>query len=411
MSRRKLAIVTTHPVQYYAPVFRALAESAEIDPRVFYTWSQAEDPRMFDAGFGVTVAWDVPLRAGYAHQFVANRAKHPGPDRFSGIRNPTLIAEIEAWGAEAVLVYGWNKLAHLQALRHFKSRVPVFFRGDSTLLDPRSPWRSALRRVFLGWVYRHVDVAIAVGSHSRDYFAWCGLPAQRIAIAAHSVDSLRFARDLPEHAAAAARWREELAIPSEAIVVLFAGKLQAKKAPQLLLDAFCELQGSREPPARGHLVFVGHGELEQALRARASGRKDVHFLPFQNQSLMPAVYRLADLFVLPSQGPGETWGLALNEAIASGRAVVASSRVGGARDLISPGINGWIFAAGAGDELVSVLRTAFGMGQAGLRHMGAAARRQSVEWSSEACASRIAAIVSRYCSARRTRLDSPGWEF
>ena len=136
----------------------------------------------------------------------------------------------------------------------------------------------------------------------------------------------------------------------------------------------------------------------------------MHFLPFQNQSVMPAVYRLGDLFVLPSQGPGETWGLALNEAMASGRAVVASSMVGGARDLIGAGINGWIFTAGARDQLASVLRRAYRGGQAALRKMGAAGREASAAWSSEACARRIATIVSRHGDTRPTRLDSAEWE-
>ena len=52
--------------------------------------------------------------------------------------------------------------------------------------------------------------------------------------------------------------------------------------------------------------------------------------------------RLADVFVLPSQGPGETWGLAINEAMACGRVVVASNKCGGAIDLIQEGLNGFI---------------------------------------------------------------------
>jgi glycosyltransferase involved in cell wall biosynthesis len=58
-------------------------------------------------------------------------------------------------------------------------------------------------------------------------------------------------------------------------------------------------------------------------------------LPFQNQSRMPIVYRLGDVFVLPSLY-GETWGLAVNEALASNRPVLASNRVGCAADVITP---------------------------------------------------------------------------
>jgi len=387
MPPRKLAIVCTHPIQYYAPVFRALARSDQIDLRVFYTWSQAAAGGMFDSGFGAAVEWDIPLLDGYAHQFIPNVAKRPGLDHFGGLNTPALAHEIEAWKPDALLVYTWNSRAHLRALRHFKGRVPVLFRGDSTLLDHRPWWRALLRRVFLTWVYRHVDIAIAVGTHNRDYFAWCGLPIRRIAIAPHSIDTARFAAGSADHERAAMQWREEMGIGREEIVILFAGKLQAKKNPGLLLDAF-EVLG-RGP----HLVFVGNGELEHELKTRAKAIKAVHFMPFKNQSLMPAVYRLGDIFVLPSQGPEETWGLALNEAMASGRAVIASSKAGGACDLVRPGKTGWIFESGNRNALLDVLRRAVGVGRPNLHAMGQIAQASSLHWSSEESARSIAEAV------------------
>jgi glycosyltransferase involved in cell wall biosynthesis len=58
---------------------------------------------------------------------------------------------------------------------------------------------------------------------------------------------------------------------------------------------------------------------------------------------MPVVYRLGDIFILPSKGPGETWGLGANEAMASGCAVMLSDKVGGAVDLVRENENGMIF--------------------------------------------------------------------
>jgi glycosyltransferase involved in cell wall biosynthesis len=387
MPRRKLAIISTHPIQYYSPVFRALAASERIELRVFYTWSQAAGDGIFDPGFGTEVKWDVPLLDGYAYQFVPNVAKRPGLDHFGGLNTPTLAREIAAWQPDAVLVYTWNSRSHLQALRHFKGRLPVLFRGDSTLLDRRAWWRALLRRIFLTWVYSHVDVAIAVGSNNRDYFAWCGLPPQRIALAPHSIDTVRFAADSARHENLAAEWRQKLGIGPQAIVILFAGKLQPKKNPHLLLDAFTALdEGS-------HLVFVGNGELESELKRKAGALSNVHFMPFQNQSVMPAVYLLGDVFVLPSQGPEETWGLAMNEAMASGRAVIASSKVGGACDLIRSGENGWIFESGDRQALQDLLRRAVDGGRPRLRAMGKAAQALSVHWSSEESARRIGDAV------------------
>jgi glycosyltransferase involved in cell wall biosynthesis len=387
MARRKLAIVCTHPIQYYAPVFRALQELGQVDLRVFYTWSQASGDGIYDSGFGAAVKWDIPLLEGYEYQFVPNVSQRPGPDHFWGLNTPTLARDIEAWKPDAVLIYTWNSWAHLRALRHFKGRVPVLFRGDSTLLDPRPWWRAMLRRVALTWVYSHVDLAIAVGTNNRNYFHWCGLPLQRIPIAPHSVDTARFAADSVRHEKLASQWRQELGIAAESLVILFAGKLQSKKNPHLLLDAFTALAGPL------HLVFVGNGELETELKAKASACDRIHFVPFQNQSVMPAVYRLGDVFVLPSQGPEETWGLAMNEAMASGRAVIASTMVGGACDLIQPGANGWIFESSNRRALAELLRQVADCGRAGLHAMGRAAQASSVHWSTEVSARRIGEAV------------------
>jgi len=120
----------------------------------------------------------------------------------------------------------------------------------------------------------------------------------------------------------------------------------------------------------------------------------VHFMPLQNQRAMPAVYRLGDVFVLPSRGPGETWGLALNEAMASGRAVIVGSRAGGARDLITPGVNGWVFESANRAALTDTLRKAADCGVEGLRSMGREARASIAGWSTQIAAARIAAAVT-----------------
>jgi glycosyltransferase involved in cell wall biosynthesis len=386
----RLAIISTHPIQYYAPVFQALARSNAVRPRVFFTWSQTALESVVDPGFGRAVTWDIPLLEGYESEFVPNIARRPGTHHFQGVRNPGLTRAIENWGAEAVLVFGWNLHSHLSALRYFKKRIPVFFRGDSTLLDPRPALKAAARRVLLSWIYRQVDVAIAVGSNNRDYYRWCGIPQERIAFAPHAIDTRRFSDPQGTGAERAAQWRHELGIPAAARVIVFAGKLQAKKDPLLLLEAFSRCN------APAHLVFVGNGELEETLRTRARGRSDVHFLPFQNQRAMPAVYRLGDVFALPSRGPGETWGLALNEAMASRRPVIASNKVGGARDLITEGVNGWVFQSGDLGQLAAVVRTALTCDAITLGAMGLAAERESARWSADAAAAGIEDAVVRF---------------
>jgi hypothetical protein len=208
MTAVRLAIVTSHPIQYYAPLFRSLAQSGEVLPRVFFTWSQTEGEPVRDPEFGRAISWDIPLLEGYEYEFVRNIARRPGPGHFWGLNTPGLPAAIKAWKPDALLVIGWNFWSHLRVLMHFKGRLPVFFRGDATLLDPRPALRSALRRRLLGWVYRHVDVALAAGANNADYFRWCDA-GRAIRLVPHAVDTSRFAADPQRHEAQAREWRRE----------------------------------------------------------------------------------------------------------------------------------------------------------------------------------------------------------
>lgn len=371
---KRLAIITTHPIQYNAPFFRRLAERGNIHPGIFYTWGKTVLENKFDPGFGKTVEWDIPLLSGYEYYFTDNTAAHPGSHHFTGIRNPHLIREIINWKPDALLIYGWSFQSHLACMRYFHGKLPVLFRGDSTLLDAGSGWKAFIRKCFLRWVYRYVDTALYTGKNNADYFRACGLRENQLVFAPHVVDNSRFA-DTPErnYATRALAMRRGFGISDTDTVFLFAGKLEPKKDPELLIRAFTSLQRTGI-----HLLVAGIGVLEQRLKELAGNDKRIHFAGFHNQSEMPVLYRVANWFVLPSQGPGETWGLAVNEAMACGVPVIASNRCGCTADLVKPGENGYDFPAGSLQALIAVMEKACGSDAAS---MGRYAEAFISQWS------------------------------
>jgi glycosyltransferase involved in cell wall biosynthesis len=364
---KKLAIITTHPIQYYAPVFNLLYARGKVDIKVFYTWGP-EAIDKYDPGFGRKVIWDIPLLEGHPHVWVENSAAKPGSHHFNGIVNSGLITRIDQYGPEAILIFGWAYNSHLKVLRHYKGRIPVFFRGDSTMLDQNFGIKSFLRKLMLTWVYRHIDLAFYTGLNNRNYFLTYGLKKNQLRFAGHAVDNAYFAKDRAE---AAAAFRHCLDVPQDVILILFAGKLERKKDPLLLLDAFVQL--NRQDI---YLLFTGNGELEGELKSRSADHKNILFLDFQNQSVMPVVYQACDLFCLPSFGPGETWGLAVNEAMACGKPVIVSEKVGCARDLVSTGINGAVFRAGSSKDLYEKMNDLIMRGRSELRLMGQRSRER-----------------------------------
>src|ERR1700748_2738141 len=341
----RLAIITSHPIQYNAPLFKLLAQSGALYPGIFYTWGQTAAGAKYDPDFGKKIEWDIPLLDGYDHRFIENTAKDAGTHHFRGIVNPGLIGEVEKWAPDMILIFGWNYYSHLKCMRHFHGKIPVLFRGDSTLLDEQSGIRKFVRRIFLKWVYSHVDYALFVGSNNRDYFLKHGLKESQLVFVPHAIDNDRFAEPDAVYTEKAGIWRSKLGIREDQVVVLFAGKLEAKKNPFFLIELARTIKSDRL-----QFLIIGNGKLEESLKAAATDDPRIRFLDFQNQQEMPVIYRMGDVFILPSAGPKETWGLSINEAMACNRAVMVSDKAGCAVDLVQNNRNGLIFKSNGIEE-------------------------------------------------------------
>jgi glycosyltransferase involved in cell wall biosynthesis len=338
----RLAVVVSHPIQYYAPWFRHLAAAGDLQLRVFYLSDHGLKPR-HDVHFRTAFAWDTDLLSGYAHEFVPNRARHPDVTRFAGLRNPGLHRALIGFSPDAILLFGYAHRTHLQLI--LRPPAPLVFRGDSHLLgQAQTRW---LKRILLRFLCRRFAAVTYVGQANRDYFRAFGVPERKLFFAPHAVDAVHFS-PTPANTAQAAALRARLNLDAMT-VVLFAGKLVPAKQPRELLQAFIDLA-----PADAALVFIGEGAEKPALQQLAARHPacTVHFLPFANQSEMPARLLLADIFALPSRGHYETWGLAVNEAMHLGVPCLVSDRVGCQRDLVTDGETGWVFAA----EDLSALR-------------------------------------------------------
>jgi len=351
----RLAVVLSHPTQYYSPWFQSLRASTSIEFRVFYLWDFGVEAKT-DPEFGTPIRWDVDLLSGYDSEFVPNIAAHPGAESFYGFDNPGLTRRLAQWRPDALLLFGYNWASHLRAAFWARChRVPILFRGDSTLIGRENP--RARVRVALTLLFSQFSAFLYVGAANKDYFRAFGVRPRKLVFSPHSVNAGLFDRDDPAHRAEAQRLRRGLGIGEKTKVVLFAAKLVPVKQPMLLLAAFLRLK-----PRDTALVFVGDGSEKPFLEAAASkgeaapGQNGIHFLPFANQSEMPSRYLLADIFVLPSRA--DSWGLAVNESMHMGVPALVSDRTGCQRDLVTDGETGWVFTFDDPSSLGSALSRA-----------------------------------------------------
>jgi len=382
----RLAIITTHPIQYYAPIFRLLHEQFQIEIKVFYTWGKLAQDK-YDPGFNKNINWDIPLLEDYPYEWIPNTSNDPGSHHFKGIINPDLVQMIAAYKPNAILIYGWAYHSHLKAIRHFKNKIPVLFRGDSTLLDQQPGIKRFARSVLLKWIYKHIDHSFYVGSNSKAYFKKHGLKETQLTFAPHAIDNQRFALSQPDEIK---QLRQKLQLKDDDVLLLFAGKFEDKKDPLLLLNAFIKLNN-----AKAKLLFVGNGELEQQLKHEARGLTNIHFMGFQNQSYMPVIYQACNIFCLSSKGPGESWGLTVNEAMACGKAILVSDKAGCAIDLVKPGVNGYIFKAGSSVDLQNKLAYLADKTIFELKNMGDASAKIIENWSFTVQVESIVAVLNK----------------
>lgn len=355
----RLAFIVSHPIQYYAPIYREMAKRGGMEIRVFYTWRNAEAAH--DVKFGTEFAWDIPLMEGYESEVVPNISTQPGTHHRWGLVNPDLMARVMAWRPDAVHITGYNYVSHGRAIKDLsQAGIPVLFRGDSHLLDGRGPWwKWWAKKILLTHLFRRPAAFPYVGEANRNYYRAFGVPEHKLFYVPHTIEVERFSEPDTKLEAKAQAWRREIGIPDHHTVFLYAAKLESRKRPMELLEAFL-----RADIPETTLLFAGSGALESKLKAEAQKIVDIArhviFLPFQNQSVMPLVYRLGDILVLPS-GYGETWGLAVNEAQACGRPALVSDCVGCAPDIIRCGDNGLIFRTDDWEACAGAMRRASAM--------------------------------------------------
>ncbi len=380
----RIAVVVSHPIQYYAPIFRELA--AHVDLKVFYT-QQATGEKLATGGFGMPYLWDVDLLSGYEYRYLTNIARTPDLAAFWGSDTPDIGSELKCGHFDVVLVFGWYLKSLMQAIIAAKQqRLPLMVRGDSHLMSPRS----ILTRVTKAMVYpsflRLFDAALYVGRYSRQYYEHYRYPDSRLFFSPHCVDNAWF--ESRATGAARSELRGALGIGAHEKVALFAGKLVPFKRPIDLVEAVAKLNIDR----RVHVMIAGSGVLESAIRVRASALGvSLHMLGFQNQSQMPRAYAAADALVLSSTSR-ETWGLVANEALACGLPIVVSDAVGCAPDLAGDGVAGAIAPIGDIDSLSQTIARVLVAPPA-----PAAMRRRSREYSVERAVSGICEAAEFVC--------------
>jgi glycosyltransferase involved in cell wall biosynthesis len=341
----RLTVAMTHPVQYYSPWFRYIADNAP-QIRLTAVYATVPTPEQQGVGFGVSFDWDTSLLDGYEYVQVraARRGDYLHSDRFFGLSVRGMGDAVTATRPDIVLVPGWYSLTLVAVLATCrKLGIPTLYRGDTQLSSARDGLKSLLWEIKTRAVLRLFKSFLTVGKRNRDYLKHFGVPDSQIFFAPHCVDNdlFRNSSEAAHTSEGRARIRTSLGVPVDDFVVLFVGKLTQRKRPWDVVSAAARL-GERVTT-----LIVGSGSEEGRCREEAAEHGSrVVFAGFINQSRLGEVYGAADVCVLPSATENETWGLVVNEALAAGTPCIVSDLVGCGPDLILPDVTGNTFRSG-----------------------------------------------------------------
>ena len=354
MSKTRIAVLNSHPIQYFSPLYRYLNSSSDIEITTLYLsdYSVRGDR---DAGFGQRVKWDIDLLDGYNYRFVDRAVKKGIPAGFFSNIAPDLWNTIRNGKFDVLWLHGHNFAAYHVAFASAKSiGMPVLMRCETHLRLPHSKIKATVRRPLLGVLYGACDGLLAIGSANKEFYLAMGVPEEKITIVPYTVDNDRFTRMSRLSVEERRAVRQKLNISESRPAILYASKFMRRKHPDDLLKAAAKLVAEG---LEFDVVMVGSGEMEAQLKSMVSqfNISNAVFPGFINQQELPRIFGACDIFVLPSEG--EPWGLVVNEAMCAGLPIVVSSEVGCVADLLREGENGYSFATGDIDGLATALRS------------------------------------------------------
>jgi glycosyltransferase involved in cell wall biosynthesis len=240
------------------------------------------------------------------------------------------------------------------------------------------------------WGLRHADAIFAVSNFTRGGLVDLGLSAEKIHTIHNSVDTDHFDPDKRLEGDASIRAR--FGIPENARIVGIAARMNPWKGQHELIGAVALL---REAFPDLHVMILGgnvpevRADLEK--RAREGGIAErVHFGGYQ-QDVRPFLHEL-DVFVHPSYG--EPFGLAIAEAMAMRKAVIACN-TGGVPEIITHGRDGWLVEERSTEAVATAITTLLNDGEL-CRQLGARARETIRDRFTPR--QQCAAVAQRYAS-------------
>lgn len=326
----KIAILSSHPIQYFAPLYAHLSKNPDLDITVLYC-SDFGTKNSYDHGFKQAFQWDIDLLSGYKYEFIGKNYSFRKPKGFFSLICPSIINILYKNRFDVIWIHGHNYLVNILAIVFSKIfGTKVLMRCETHLLLSRNKVKRAIRPFVLGSLYKLCDAFLAIGTKNQNFYLSLGIPISKIFLTPYTTDNDRFIQSTKTQRENKKSILNGIGIFNDYPNVLYISKLQKRKNPDLLIKAATKIQHE----INFNLIIAGSGEMldDCVTLTKNLGVANVFFPGFVNQKTVPSFFAIADIFILLSHS--EPWGLVINEAMSASLPIVASEEIGAAADLV-----------------------------------------------------------------------------
>jgi glycosyltransferase involved in cell wall biosynthesis len=327
--KKKLAIVTTHPIQYQVPLFKEISKFNKFKLDVYFASKQGLRSKYFDKDFKKKINWNINFTSGYKY-FFSKKNNYSINSFFLSFEN--LKKNLFKKNYNAVLILGWNNILYIKSfILALIYNTKIILRVETNNKNQINFFKKILKNFVLRNFFKYINYFLYIGTFNKEFYLGLGVDKLKLYAAPYSVDNSFFANKKDLKVIVNERFKKK--------IILFVGKfIDRKNGKQFLNLAFLfKNQGEFK------FLMVGEGCERKKYQDYVKKNKleNVKILGFKNQRELRNIYRSAFLLIVPSKY--ETWGLVINEAMASDLPVISSINCSASKDLIKNGNTGFLY--------------------------------------------------------------------
>ena len=331
----KLAILSTHPIQYQVPLFKHLKKK-DIKANVFFASKHGLNKNKVDPEFLTRIKWDInsDILKGFEYKFSKIQKYNINDYRLNYYK---IEQELIKGNFDYILILGWNNFFYLRGIYHaIKNNIKIILRVETNLYSTKNFFKNLIKKFILKFFFKKVSYFLSIGKLNKKFYLNYNVENKKILSAPYFFDNKFFNFNLNKK-----KLKKKFYFEKKKII-LFVGKLIERKNP----FEFLKLAKLNLNKSNFHFIIIGDGHLKKSCKKFIKENKlqNVSLIGFVNQKQLREYYKISDLLISTSKY--ETWGLTINEAFASSLPVICTNNCGSSKDLIENGKTGFIYKVG-----------------------------------------------------------------